>query len=246
MPLHQRSRKLKIIVIGFAALTLVLYLVGLSPIGIPAVAHQRTETAFDAAKFFLDSESARLANVLPNAGEKILKAGSSGLAWRDHAGGRADIYLEEIDATHEDFDVALANYRFQQAGRVVFVVDCSLNPVIKIHHTDTPAARDIASRMFAALDTNFNAKIVSTSFTPRNFEFTNSPEKWIQTLKDVSVAIAFWASCCLLLIILVLIGDYALERKRRRSGVYCTSCGYDLRGTPSHRCSECGTIQQGL
>jgi hypothetical protein len=37
-------------------------------------------------------------------------------------------------------------------------------------------------------------------------------------------------------------GRRAWVRRRRRRLGRCLACGYDLRGTPSGRCSECGTV----
>jgi len=52
------------------------------------------------------------------------------------------------------------------------------------------------------------------------------------------VSVPFWF---LLTVAAVTPGLWLLRRVRRKRGVRCANCGYDLRATPE-RCPECGTV----
>jgi hypothetical protein len=62
-----------------------------------------------------------------------------------------------------------------------------------------------------------------------------------QKPRFVFLAVSTWYPVVGLGVIPILWIAFQLRRKSRRSGGFCTGCGYDLRATPD-RCPECGAI----
>ncbi len=238
--MFKRDRKRKITV------TLLIVLIAFMAYAIVAThsLRQKTRAASTAACNFLQSQSAGFKAPGPAKGEKLVKFGGSAFGFYSNAGGEGHLALRVWDASHESYDPTRKNVVRSHGGRVCYVVNLSVNPVVEIHHSNTLEARDMANEMLATLKPNYHVKIVSTSLqknlTPSASRAATGT--WIVEIAKYAQGIIAFSILGIAFIVVWKLAEYTTHKKLNAHGHHCTTCGYDLRGTPGDRCSECGTM----
>ncbi|HNO79656.1 MAG TPA: hypothetical protein PKN33_16540 [Phycisphaerae bacterium] len=238
----KRFRKRRIAIIAFVFI--IAALIGFIVVG--GRLRERVYFAGREANEALDMQSSSFRfGSLKKGQKRTYIMGSSSSMGESGAQCIATLHVE--DATNENFEEWRNNSISRDGGQVGYVVNLSFDPVIEIYHSDIPEAGEVAQKMQALLAMHHNVKIVSTSMTNQAIpNATAAPDaKWVALIAGYGPPGVAASILCIIFIFVWSLAETLTMRKLNASGHHCRKCGYDLRGTPGIRCSECGEVLLG-